>query len=76
MEKTDLSTIEVVPSKRIIIFLGKRHRLNSLKHTDSLDEHLENGFLGLRAQLTISQCDMDSRLECIVEGLDTVRGQE
>lgn len=76
MGNSDLSAIEVVPSKRIVIFFCKRHRLNSLKHTDSLDEHLENGFLGLRAQLTISQCDMDSRLECIVEGLDTVRSQE
>lgn len=73
---TYLSTIQVILRQIIVFLFRKWHRLNTFQNTNALNEHLENALLRLGAEFTISQCDMDSRLEGIVEGLNTVGGQE
>ena len=72
----DLATVELVPSELIVIILSEGHEIDILQDTNALDENLEYGLLRLAVKVIVSESNMNSRLESIVEGLDAIRRQE
>jgi hypothetical protein len=66
----NLSSIEVMFRKGIVILLGKRHEVNILKHTDTLDEYFEDCLLGPLIKALVPKRNVDSRLESVVKGLE------
>ena len=74
---TYLSTIEIAPSKPIIIVGRELINLNAA--TDGLDL-AEEGFpdtvLGLGSKFAVAESNVDTRLEGRIEGFDAVGGQE
>jgi hypothetical protein len=69
-----LSAVKVMPAKIRQILLRKRHSLHPLQHAHSLNKHLKNTLLRLRAKLPVSQRDMNTALEGVVEGFNAVGG--
>ena len=74
---TYLSTVEIPPSKSIIIIVREVVHLNTA--TDSLDlaeEGFPNAVLGLGSKVAVAESDVNAGLESRVEGFDAVGGQE
>jgi hypothetical protein len=67
----DLPAIQIMSSKTIEIFFFEWHRGYAFEDADALNEHFEDGFLGLCRQLTVAEGDVDAGLEGVVEGLES-----
>ena len=74
---TYLSTIEIAPSKPIVIFRRKFIHLDAA--TESLDfaeEGSPDAVFGLGSKFTVAESNMDAGLKGRIKGFDTVGGQE
>lgn len=74
---TYLSTVEIAPSKPIIIIVRELFDLDAA--TDSLDlteECFPDAVFGLGGKVTIAERNMDAGLEGRIEGFDAIGGQE
>ena len=68
----DLPTIQSMLSEIGVVLFSKRHGLNLLKDTNTLDEELEDCLLCLWREFAVAEGDVDTGLEGFVEGLDAI----
>jgi hypothetical protein len=65
----NLSPIQIMSCKTIIVFFFERHGSDALEDADALDEHLEDCLFGFGGELAVAEGDVDAGLEGVVEGL-------
>lgn len=72
---TYLSTIEVAPSKPIVIIGRELINLNTATNSlDLAEEGFPDAVFGLGSKFAVTESNMDARLEGRIEGFDAICG--